>query len=154
MPIVAKLDTARTVLEALSLRAREEPQGVWFTLCGETVTYEAARAKSLRYAAGLARAGLGRGDAVCLVLPARQEFFYAFFGAQALGAVPVPLHPARGAEPLGRTFRDSGARAVITIDWFRATVEEAWKESVDPSGRYISSGKPLPGVEVRVVRDG
>ncbi|MBI2461955.1 MAG: AMP-binding protein [Candidatus Rokubacteria bacterium] len=126
---MADLAAAPTLLEVLRLRARQEPEGVWFTAYGEPVTYGAAWARSLRSAAGLARAGVGRGDLVGLLLPTCREFFDAFFGAEALGAVPVPLYPTLGAAALGRILQSSGARAVVTIDWFRATVEEAGRGS-------------------------
>src|SRR5207249_2961555 len=75
--------------------------------------------------------GLEPGDKVALVLPTCEEFFFALFGALALGAVPVPLYPTLGPELTARIFRDAEARAVVTIDWFRATVEEAKAEAPD-----------------------
>ena len=48
-----------------------------------------------------------------------------FFGALAIGAVPVPLYPTLEPELKARVFRNCEARAVVTIDWFRADVEAA-----------------------------
>ncbi|HEY7870726.1 MAG TPA: AMP-binding protein, partial [Methylomirabilota bacterium] len=81
--------------------------------------------ESARYAAGLRRAGIERGDKVCLIYPTCAEFFYTFFGAMRLGAVPVPLYPTLGVEATAAIFRDSEARAVATIGWFRKGVEES-----------------------------
>ena len=48
--------------------------------------------RALRGRAGRAPA-CGAGDKVCLIYPTCAEFFYTFFGALRLGAVPVPLYP-------------------------------------------------------------
>ncbi len=65
------------------------------------------------------------GDKVCLIYPTCAEFFYTFFGALRLGAVPVPLYPTLGVEATGGIFRDSEAVAVATIGWFRPGVDES-----------------------------
>jgi acyl-CoA synthetase (AMP-forming)/AMP-acid ligase II len=106
-------------------RARDNPDGTYFTLFDQPVTYGQLWETSHRYAAGLAKAGVGQGDKVCLVLPTCAELFYTFFGIMWLGAVPVPLYPTLGVEATANVFRDSEARAVVTIDWFRESVEEA-----------------------------
>ncbi|HEX4995113.1 MAG TPA: AMP-binding protein, partial [Methylomirabilota bacterium] len=65
------------------------------------------------------------GDKVCLIYPTCAEFFYTFFGALRLGAVPVPLYPTLGVEATANVFRDSEAKAVATIGWFRPGVDES-----------------------------
>src|SRR6267143_4711616 len=85
--------TATTLTELMRRRAALTPDLQYFHLYGETVTYGRVWAQSARYAAGLARAGVGVGDKVCLIYPTCAEFFYTFLGALRLGAVPVPLYP-------------------------------------------------------------
>jgi acyl-CoA synthetase (AMP-forming)/AMP-acid ligase II len=114
-----------TLTEMMERRARTNPDGTYFTLFDQPVTYGRLWETSHRYAAGLAKAGIGENDKVCLVFPTCAEFFYAFFGVMRLGAVPVPLYPTLGAEAMANIFRDSEARAVVTIDWFKQSVEEA-----------------------------
>ncbi|OLD88478.1 MAG: hypothetical protein AUG55_00075, partial [Candidatus Rokubacteria bacterium 13_1_20CM_4_70_13] len=53
------------------------------------------------------------------------EFFYTFFGALRMGAVPVPLYPTLSVEATARIFNDSEAVAVATIGWFRKGVDES-----------------------------
>src|SRR3989454_4065131 len=105
-------------------RAALSPDQQYFHLFDETVTYGKLWAQSARYAAGLARAGVGVGDKVCLIYPTCAEFFYTFFGALRLGAIPVPLYPTLGVEMTANIFRDSEAIAVATIGWFRKGVED------------------------------
>jgi acyl-CoA synthetase (AMP-forming)/AMP-acid ligase II len=114
-----------TLAEMMERRVRVNPGGTYFTLFDQPVTYGGLWEMSHRYAAGLAKAGIEKDDKVCLVFPTCAEFFYAFFGVMRLGAVPVPLYPTLGAEAMANIFRDSEARAVVAIDWFRQSVEEA-----------------------------
>ncbi|MGH7312701.1 MAG: AMP-binding protein [Candidatus Rokuibacteriota bacterium] len=116
-------ETATTLTEMLGRRAALSGDLPYFHLYGETVTYGQLWAQSARYAASLARAGVGKGDTICLVYPTCAEFFYTFVGALRLGAVPVPLYPTLGVESTAGILRDSGAVAVATIGWFRKSVD-------------------------------
>ena len=121
----ADVRAATTLTEMMRRRADRSPDQQYFHLFDETVTYGKLWAQSARYAAGLARAGVGVGDKVCLIYPTCAEFFYTFFGALRLGAIPVPLYPTLGVEMTANIFRDSEAIAVATIGWFRTGVDES-----------------------------
>src|SRR5881296_1326660 len=113
---------ATTLTEMMRRRAALTPDKPYFHLYGETITYGRLWAASARYAAGLARADLRAGDKLCLIYPTCAEFFYTFFGALRMGAVPVPLYPTLSVEATARIFNDSEAVAVATIGWFRKGV--------------------------------
>jgi fatty-acyl-CoA synthase len=117
--------TAPTLDEVMRRRAALTPDAQYFNLFDETVTYGRLWAQSARYAAGLAAAGVRRGDKLCLIYPTCAEFFYTFFAALRLGAVPVPLYPTLGVEATAAVFRDAEATAVATIGWFRAGVDQS-----------------------------
>jgi acyl-CoA synthetase (AMP-forming)/AMP-acid ligase II len=114
-----------TLTALMGGRAAQDPDVPYFHLFDEAVTYGRLWRESARYAAGLRRAGIDRGDKVCLIYPTCAEFFYTFFAALRLGAVPVPLYPTLGVEATANVFRDSEAKAVVTIGWFRKGVEES-----------------------------
>ncbi|PYM25091.1 MAG: hypothetical protein DMD80_22075 [Candidatus Rokuibacteriota bacterium] len=116
---------ATTLIDVMRRRAALTPQAQYFSLFDDTVTYARLWAQSGRYAAGLAAAGVRPGDKVCLIYPTCAEFFYTFFGAVRLGAIPVPLYPTLGVEATGGIFRDARAVAVATIGWFRKGVDES-----------------------------
>jgi acyl-CoA synthetase (AMP-forming)/AMP-acid ligase II len=120
-----EVGAATTLTEMMRRRATLTPDKPYFHLYGETVTYGRLWDQSARFAAGLARAGAGPGDKVCLIYPTCAEFFYTFFGALRIGAVPVPLYPTLGVETTASIFRDSEAVAVATIGWFRKGVDES-----------------------------
>ena len=116
---------AATLTELIGQRAAADPGTPYFHLFDSPVTYGELWRQSERFAAGLAKRGVERGDKVCLIYPTCAEFFYTFFGALRLGAIPVPLYPTLGVEGTANIFRDSEARAVVTIGWFRRGVEES-----------------------------
>src|SRR5437588_561254 len=76
-------------------------------------------------ASALAGHGVRAGDKVCLIYPTCAEFFYTFFGAMRIGAVPVPLYPTLGVEQTGAIFANADAVAVATIGWFRSGVDQS-----------------------------
>ncbi|HEV8675966.1 MAG TPA: AMP-binding protein [Methylomirabilota bacterium] len=121
--------SARTLWDFVAGRGAADPDGLYLTLFDRPLTCSRLHATSLRYAGALAGLGLGPGDKVVLVLPTCEEFFFAFFGAVAIGAVPVPLYPTLAPELKARIFRDAEAQAVITVDWFRDDVEAARAEA-------------------------
>ncbi|WP_179380478.1 AMP-binding protein [Jannaschia marina] len=97
-------------------RAAEEPERVAIVdLSAErrVWTYGALKDASDRLAGVLARAGVGRGDRVAILLPQRAEVMVAHFAVMKLGAVSLPLFTLFGPEALDYRLRDSGAVAVI-----------------------------------------
>lgn len=66
-----------------------------------------------RTAAGLARAGLRRGDRVLLRLGNSADFPLAFFGANALGAVPVPCASLLTAPEVAAILADLDPAAIV-----------------------------------------
>ena len=116
---------ADTLADLLAQRAASDTDTPYFSLFDTPVTYGQLWRESAKHAAGLRKFGIGRGDNVCLIYPTCPEFFYTFFGALRLGAVPVPLYPTLGVEGTANIFKDSQAKAVVTIGWFRRGVEES-----------------------------
>ena len=126
---------AATLAELMGQRVSADPDKPYFTLFDSPVLYGQLWRESERYAAGLRRHGIDRGDKVCLIFPTCAEFFYTFFGALRLGAIPVPLYPTLGVEATAGIFRDSEAKAVVTIGWFRTGVDES--AGAAPNVRHV-----------------
>ena len=114
-----------TLTELLGRRAAQDPDLPYFDLYDDAVAYGRLWTESARYAAGLTKFGVERGDKVGLIYPTCAEFFYTFFGALRLGAVPVPLYPTLGVDATANILRDSETKVVATIGWFRTGVEES-----------------------------
>ncbi|MBN1527762.1 MAG: acyl--CoA ligase [Thermoleophilaceae bacterium] len=80
----------------------------------ERVTHADLLERTERLAAGLAAQGVGRGDAVALLLPNDPSFVASYFAISGLGAVVVPVNPAFKQDELDFYFRQCEVRAVIS----------------------------------------
>ena len=47
---------------------------------------------------------------MAIILPTCEEFFFTFFGALAIGAVPVPLYPTLEPALKAKVFQSCGGR--------------------------------------------
>jgi fatty-acyl-CoA synthase len=84
-----------TLLEALAAAATGG-EGYCFVDRAEgeqRLAYAELRRRARRFADALATAGVAPGERVAIIVATGPEFFVAFFGALAAGAVPVPLYP-------------------------------------------------------------
>jgi acyl-CoA synthetase (AMP-forming)/AMP-acid ligase II len=133
--MTTSLAKVETLVDLLDRRAAGDPGLAYFEVYDETVSYGRVWKESARYAAGLTKFGVERGDKVGLIFPTCAEFFYTFFGALRLGAVPVPLYPTLGVEATARVLSDAEAKVVATIGWFRSGVEES--RALAPSVRHV-----------------
>jgi acyl-coenzyme A synthetase/AMP-(fatty) acid ligase/alkanesulfonate monooxygenase SsuD/methylene tetrahydromethanopterin reductase-like flavin-dependent oxidoreductase (luciferase family) len=100
-------------------------------------------AASARAAGALAEAGVRRGDRVAVALRDGRPWLAAFLGAARLGAVPVPLDPAAGAERLAGVLDD--CEPTVLVGAPEAAIPGVTR--MDPGA--LDEGEPRP---VRAVR--
>ena len=72
----------------------------------------------------LARAGLGKGDRVALMMPNLLQYPVALVGALRAGLVVVNTNPLYTARELRHQLADSGARAIVVLENFGHVLEE------------------------------
>ncbi|MEU3949460.1 4-coumarate--CoA ligase family protein [Streptomyces sp. NPDC029526] len=82
---------------------------------GTTLTYEQLDRFHRRVAAGLAEAGVRKGDVLALHSPNTVAFPTAFYAATRAGASVTTVHPLATAEECGKQLTDSGARWIVTV---------------------------------------
>ncbi|MGW0117599.1 4-coumarate--CoA ligase family protein [Streptomyces sp. NPDC003327] len=80
-----------------------------------TLTYAQVDAFHRRVAAGLAEAGVRKGDVVALHSPNTVLFPVAFYAATRTGAAVTTVHPLATAEEFAKQLRDAGARWIVTV---------------------------------------
>jgi acyl-CoA synthetase (AMP-forming)/AMP-acid ligase II len=73
---------------------------------------------ALSVAGGLRARGIGPDDVVAFQLPNWVEAAAVFWGVAALGAVVAPIVHFYGPKEVGFILRQSGARALVTVDGF------------------------------------
>ncbi len=79
-------------------------------------TYRELADRAVRAARGLAALGVRRGDHVGLLMPNCPEFVFAFFGAQLLGAVAVPLNTRYRSRELAYVIENADLAVLLTSD--------------------------------------
>jgi long-chain acyl-CoA synthetase len=111
----AGLDAA-TVAEAFQLTARAHPDRCALRLKDDefSITWAEYADKVRRTAAGLAGLGLGRGDAMGIMLTNRPEFHWFDAAALHLGATPFSIYNTYAPEQVEYQLQDAGADIVIT----------------------------------------
>ena len=89
--------SAKSLVEVLRHHADRDPDRVQVHLLdgdsGQDISYGNLLEASSEVAAGLAEAGLRRNEAVAIMLPTSEDFFYAFFGVALAGGIAVPIYP-------------------------------------------------------------
>src|ERR1700694_2983142 len=86
-------------------------------LCGdESITYAQVAERSNRLASGLRSVGVRREDRVMLLLLDTPAFVYSFFGAQKIGAVPIPTNTLLKSQDYRYMLNDSRATVAIVSE--------------------------------------
>jgi long-chain acyl-CoA synthetase len=83
---------------------------------GQSLSYGELWERSARVAGGLRGAGVGRGERVAIRLGNGIDWALAFFGAQLLGAVVVPVNTRFTEEEVAYVVEDSGASYTFAPD--------------------------------------
>jgi amino acid adenylation domain-containing protein len=116
--------SARTLGEDLRATAARDPEHDAVVTPQRTLTYGELDNLADRFATGLRKLGVQRGDRVATVLPNGVDAAIAIYGILRAGAAFSPLNPTIKHEKLGHVLADSGA-AVVVCDAERAEVVEA-----------------------------
>ncbi len=124
---VNQFDSISEVFERACSKYRELRA---FTNMGASLTYGRLDELSRAFAAFLQRrAGLHRGDRVAIMMPNLLQYPVALFGALRAGMVVVNVNPLYTARELQHQMNDSGARAIVVVENFAATVAQVLPSS-------------------------
>lgn len=96
-----------------------------FINMGASLSYGQLDELSRAFAAFLQRrAGLRRGDRVAIMMPNLLQYPVALFGTLRAGMVVVNVNPLYTARELEHQMQDSGAKAIVVVENFAATVAQ------------------------------
>jgi long-chain acyl-CoA synthetase len=125
--ISARLDAASTLCELFQTTVAERADAVALRTPGGTqeLTWREYAARMERIAAGLAHLGVGRGDAVALMMLNRPEFALLDCAAMHLGATPFSIYNTFPAEVIEHVLRNAGCHVVVCEAQFAKSVLEA-----------------------------
>ncbi|MER5204917.1 AMP-binding protein [Streptomyces sp. NPDC002825] len=136
------------------------------------LTYGQVDAFHRRVAAGLAEAGVRKGDVLALHSPNTVLYPVAFYAATRAGASVTTVHPLATPEEFAKQLRDSSARWIVTVSPLLASAraaaelaggieeilvcdrpEEGQGEGVRSLQDFLGSTAPVPDVDVDPERD-
>ncbi|MFE7515660.1 AMP-binding protein [Streptomyces sp. NPDC057540] len=134
------------------------------------LTYGQVDAFHRRVAAGLAGAGVRKGDVLALHSPNTVLFPVAFYAATRAGASVTTVHPLATPEEFAKQLRDSSARWIVTVSPLLAAARAAAElaggiveilvcdragdgEGVRSLQDFLGSTGPVPEIDVDPDRD-
>ncbi|MGW5052042.1 AMP-dependent synthetase/ligase [Actinokineospora sp. NPDC004072] len=124
------MSSPETLCSAFQDTAAREPDAVALRSPGGAVslTWRDYAERVQVVAAGLAGLGVGRGDAVGIMLANRPEFHVVDTAALHLGAVPFSVYNTLSAEQLAYVFENAGNSVVITEEQFLPVIRACGAE--------------------------
>src|SRR5438128_7253943 len=116
-PIVSVPDRFNIADYLVDRHLREGRGGRTAILCGDdAVTYAQVAERSNRVANALRSLGIRREERVLLLLLDTPAFAYSFFGAQKIGAVPIPTNTLLKSQDYRYMLNDSRATVAIVSE--------------------------------------
>jgi len=95
-----------------------------YSFMGKEVSYAEVDQQSLAMAAYLQSLGLVKGDRVAIMMPNVPQYPVAVAAILRAGYVVVNVNPLYTARELEHQLKDSGAKAIVIIENFAATLEK------------------------------
>ena len=97
---------------------------VAYSYMGKNISYAQTDQESQALAAYLQSLGLAKGDRVAIMMPNVPQYPVAVAAILRAGYVVVNVNPLYTARELEHQLKDSGARAIVIIENFAATLEK------------------------------
>jgi long-chain acyl-CoA synthetase len=108
----------------LDRAAKQYPNHTAIIYYGTKITYAQLSNLANRFAIGLQRLGVQKGDRLALALPNIPQFPIAFYGALRAGALVVPTNPLYTEREMQHQLVDAGAKTLVMLDSFYPVVRK------------------------------
>ncbi|MBP9147376.1 MAG: long-chain-fatty-acid--CoA ligase [Rhodoferax sp.] len=95
-----------------------------FSFMGKELSYKQIDELSQTFGAYLQSLGLARGDRVAVMMPNVMQYPVAVAGIMRAGYTLVNVNPLYTARELEHQLKDSGAKAIVILENFAATLEK------------------------------
>jgi fatty-acyl-CoA synthase len=139
-------DSPHTIVDEVEARARDVPGNVVFHFLDRTMTFLELERAANRVARWARENGVGRGDAVALLMENRPEYVATWLGLLKVGAVAALINTNLRGTPLAHSIAIAEAKHVIVGAELAATYAEAAPQ-IDPGPLAWSAGGCHPGFQ-------
>ncbi|RNF38984.1 class I adenylate-forming enzyme family protein [Planococcus salinus] len=114
---------------SLTVNARRYPEKVAIVCEGRTYSYRELDEEVNRFANGLVKKGLQKGDKVSLFMKNSEHFIIAFYAVLRVGGVAVPVNYRLDSQDSSYIFRNSESAFAICDAEFEQLVAEAKQQA-------------------------
>ncbi|MEL6477643.1 MAG: AMP-binding protein [Pseudomonadota bacterium] len=118
---------------------------------GHSYTFADLDRRAADFASYLQGIGLERGDRVAIMMPNIGQFGVASFGILRGGFTSVNVNPLYTARELRHQLNDSGAKAIVILENFAATLEEVIADTEVDHVIIARMGDMLPALKRTLV---
>ncbi|WP_313299066.1 long-chain-fatty-acid--CoA ligase [Diaphorobacter sp.] len=112
-----------SLVELMEQAFRDYADRTAYSFMGKEVSYAQTDAESRQLAAYLQSLGLAKGDRVAIMMPNVPQYPVAVAAILRAGLVVVNVNPLYTPRELEHQLKDSGAKAIIIIENFAATLQ-------------------------------
>ncbi|WP_088006596.1 long-chain-fatty-acid--CoA ligase [Indiicoccus explosivorum] len=117
------------VQEYLSRTAKKHGNKTAIHFMGKEMTYRELNEAALKFGNYLQSLGIRKGDRVGIMLPNCPQNLISYYGILYAGGVVVQTNPLYTEREIAYQMRDSGAKAIITLDILYPRVAAVQKET-------------------------
>ena len=124
--VPADIDLSRyaSVVDMMEESFQKFANRVAYTFMGKDLTYKQVDELSQTFAAYLQGLGLVKGDRVAVMMPNVLQYPIAVVGIMRAGYILVNVNPLYTARELEHQLKDSGAKAIVVLENFAATLQK------------------------------
>ena len=124
--VPADIDTTQyaSLVQLMEQAFRDYADRTAYSFMGQDISFAETDAQSRHFAAYLQGLGLVRGDRVALMMPNVPQYPVAVAAVLRAGFVVVNVNPLYTPRELEHQLKDSGAKAIVIIENFAATLQK------------------------------
>ncbi|MBD3159870.1 MAG: AMP-binding protein [Candidatus Lokiarchaeota archaeon] len=115
--------------ESLDKAIEEFPDNVALHYEGIEITFRELGDLVDRFANGISKMGIGKGDTVAIMLPNCPQFVIAYYGTLKTGATVTPVNPMAMPKELRIYLQGTRAKTIVTLNYFYDVVETVRAET-------------------------
>ncbi len=124
MPAEINADVYPSLVELMEAAFKQFPEQPAYKMLGRSVSYAQIDEASRALAAYLQGLGLEKGDRVAIMMPNVPQYPVAVAAVLRAGFVVVNVNPLYTPRELEHQLKDAGAKAIVIIENFAATLQQ------------------------------
>src|SRR5690606_17758924 len=150
VPAVIDISKSGSISDMIGASCRKFADSPAFYCMGKNLSYRELDTHSRALAGWLQSRGLVKGDRVAIMLPNILHYPLAIYAILRAGLVVVNVNPLYTARELEQQLIDSGAKALIVLENFAATVQKALP-AVNVPNIIVASMGDMHGLKGHVI---